>query len=334
MRLGVDAWNLAADHRGMGRVVRSTLARLQKSGITPELIVREEGDEPALQDEFSSLPVLTSAAVREAKFDAVWYPWNAMRFKPHAFSIVSIHDPFAFTFAHPNVVARFREQAPVRRALRKADRIFAVSHWTASELQRLFGLGPPRVQVVLNEVDPFWRPAGTAQTKPYFFFLGGTDERKNASMLFSAYDAAFGGGGPELVVGGSLNEADEQAFDEMRAPRRRVKPNDEELRALYSGALAVLVPSLAEGFGLPAVEAMACGAPVIASTGGALPETCADAALLVNPVDEQAWADELRRIADDPELRAQLQTRGFKRAAEAGENDFVQALVAALAERR
>jgi glycosyltransferase involved in cell wall biosynthesis len=304
LRIGVDAFNLAADRRGMGRLVRGTLAQLESSAdLDVALILREP-----------HTGSVTPRDLKRLQLDAVWYPWNGMRFAPHAPSIVTINDPFAFTYPHRNIVARWREQAPIRRAVREADCIFTISHWAARELQRLFGIPSTRIRAVLPAVDPFWQPNAPADTQPYVVFVAGPDARKNAALLFSAYDAAFAQGGPALVVAGALSPADESRFAEMRAPRRRVWPSDEELRALYSGALAVAVPSLAEGFGLPVVEAMACGAPVLASDASALPEA-ADGAALLLPNDAVAWRDALVQIATDADVRADYRARGFARVA-------------------
>jgi glycosyltransferase involved in cell wall biosynthesis len=235
-----------------------------------------------------------------------------MRFHPHAYSVVTIHDPFAFLYPHPNPVARWREQSPIRRALKKADIIFAVSKWTAGELFRLFELDNSRVRVVPNAVDAFWHPVSVPPQDRYMLVLAGPEQRKNTAMLLRAYDATFQDAGPHLVVAGVLSDADDRLFDSLRTPRRRVHPDDDELRELYSGAMAVLVPSSAEGYGLPAVEAMACGAPVIASNAAALPETCDGAAFLVRP-DENAWRSALRVVSLDEQLRQQLREKGFAR---------------------
>ncbi|HET9095366.1 MAG TPA: glycosyltransferase family 1 protein [Candidatus Baltobacteraceae bacterium] len=302
VRLGVDAFNLEADRRGMGRLVRQTLEDLQRLQTQVLLIKRAPAQDAIMPRDLPRLHL-----------DAVWYPWNAMRFAPHAPSIVTINDPFAFTYPHRSAVARWREQAPIRRAIRRADCIFTISNWGAGELRRLFHVRPERLRVVHPAVDAFWHPVAGVERAPYVLFVGGPDARKNAGLLFEAYDAAFGDGGPRLVVAGTLNAADERRLTAMRAPRERVTPNDDELRALYSGALAVAVPSLAEGFGLPVVEAMACGAPVLASDASALPEAAGGAALLLPPQDVNAWSEALRRIAGDAQLRTQLRERGFER---------------------
>jgi glycosyltransferase involved in cell wall biosynthesis len=303
MKIGVDAFNLEADHRGMGRVVRQTLDALQNTPETDVLLIRRAPEAGAA----------TPRDLRRLRLDAVWYPWNSIRFTPHAPAIVTVHDPFAFTYPHRNLVARWREQAPIRRALRTADMIFTVSRWSARELHRLFAIPSERFRVVSPGVDSFWMPVTDAYRGSYVLFIGGPDARKNAAMLFEAYDAAFRDGGPELVAAGTLSEADEARFAALAAPHRRVTPSDSELRKLYGGALAVAVPSLAEGFGLPVVEAMACGAPVLASDAAALPETAAGAALLLPPSDVRAWTDALRRIASDDALRESLRQRGFTR---------------------
>ncbi|HET7814442.1 MAG TPA: glycosyltransferase family 1 protein [Candidatus Baltobacteraceae bacterium] len=328
MKLGVDAINLAADRRGMGRVVRKTLEDLQRLGVTPTLIVRNARDAEALETiETTQLPVVTAGSLWRRRLDRVWYPWNGMRFSPHAYSIATVHDPFAFTYPHHEFVARWREQAPIKRAIARADRLTAVSAWTANEIVRLFPRAADRIEVVPNAVGEFWKPVERREQEPYFFFLAGRESRKNTAMLFHAYEAAFAGGGPRLFVTGSLWEGDEAILNAMKAPHARIDADDAQLRRLYGGALAVLVPSLAEGFGLPALEAMACGAPVVAANTTALPETCGGAALLADPGDVDAWTKALQRLAADRPLREDLRARGLLRAADARHDRLAQALL-------
>lgn len=319
MRLAVDAFNLAADRRGMGRIVRQVLESLRRLGVTAELVYKtpHEGG-------------LTPRDLKRERFDAVWYPWNGMRFAPHTYAIVTINDPFAFTYAHRNLIARAREQAPIRRAARKADRVLAISQWGAGELERILRIPRKKIAIAAPAIEPFWHPVELPSQSPYVLFVAGPDERKNAPLLFSAYDAAFAQGGPELLVAGNLSERDERAFEAMRAPRRRVRPSDEQLRGLYSGALAVTVPSLAEGFGLPVLEAMACGAPVLAANATALPEAAGGAALLLAPDDRLAWRDALARIASDAAFRADLRERGFARVRAIDPDGYAKTLLASV----
>ncbi len=315
MTLVIDAFNLAADRRGMGRYVRRVLYGLPALGEDDvRLIVRDRRKAQALEGEFGCR-LIEPRDLRRVRPSAVWYPWNSIRFAPHAPSIVTIYDPFAFTFAHRNFIARLREQAPIRRALRDADLIVTISDWSARELRSRFDIAAERIAVVPPVVEPFWHPVAPSRDSNYVLFVAGPDERKNARLLFDAFEEAFAGDDVELLVAGELNARDARRFARMRATKRRVRPDDAELRSLYSGALAVAVPSLAEGYGLPAIEAMACGAPVIAADAAALPEACADAALLISPDDPIAWRNALRRVRADAQLRTRLREAGLARVA-------------------
>lgn len=328
LRIGVDAFNLAADRRGMGRTVRTMLSGLRESSdAVVYLIARNAASERALRREFD-FETLSAKRLRSTQLDAVWYPWNGMRFDAHAPSVVTVHDLFAFTFPARNFIARRREQFPIRRALERANLLLPVSHWTASELRREFDVPADRIRVLPPSRDPFWHPVASASRGPYVLFVAGPDKRKNAASLFRAYAEAFGRSKePVLVVAGTLSAEDEKELSAQRIAHERVKPGDAELRELYSGALAVVVPSLAEGYGMPVVEAMACGAPVIASDAAALPETCGGAALLVRPSDKTAWSRALRLIASDEKLREELRDRGFTRANAIDPNAPVTALL-------
>src|SRR5579864_683518 len=109
LTLAVDVFNLAADKRGMGRYVRRALYGLQALGEDGvRLVVRDRREAQPLESEFD-YPLIETRNLRESPPDAVWYPWNGIRFAPHAPSIVTIYDAFAFTFPHKNLVARVRE---------------------------------------------------------------------------------------------------------------------------------------------------------------------------------------------------------------------------------
>jgi glycosyltransferase involved in cell wall biosynthesis len=279
-RIAVDAINLATDRRGMGRYVRDVLAHWERD---PDL-------EVTLLDRSTM-----KAAVREG-FDAVWYPWNGIRFSAHARKVVTVHDAFAFTQAHGNVVARWREQSPIRRAAREGDAFATVSNWSADELSRELGIERARFTIVSGVPDAFWQPVPPDGRDPFVLFVGGPEERKNGRMLREAFALAFPRGEAALI------------------DTAEVKPSDAELRALYANALAIAVPSYAEGYGLPAVEAMACGAPVLAADAAGLPEACDGAAMLLPPADVDAWANALREMRDDPASRGRLRAKSLVRA--------------------
>ncbi len=313
MRVVVDAWNLVDDRRGMGRYVRRVLDDWRdRPGLDVTLAVRTRAQAAVLESEYA-YAVQTGT---RGRYDGVWYPWNAMRFEvPGARSVVLFHDAFAFTYPHKEWIARRREQLPIRRAIAKADRRMANSHWSARELARIFHIDAATFTVVHPVPNPWWKPVDPPARGPYMVVVAGPEERKNLSTLVYAFERAFPQRECELVVVGSLAERDARVLARGTIAYARLQPDDTELRALYSGALAVAVPSSAEGYGLMSLEAMSCGAPVVASDASALPEACEGAATLVPPFDIEGWAHALRDIADDDALRTSMRERSLARAA-------------------
>lgn len=296
----------------MGRYVRRILTDWREADLDLTLIVRDPEHEAILAQEF---PYRVERGVSRS-YDAIWYPWNALRFDAgEARKVVTIYDTFAFTYPHRDFVARWREQAPIKRAVRHADALITISHWSAREIGRVFHFDPALLYVVAPVPDAFWRPVATDPTQRYVLVVAGPDERKNIRTLIDACARVCAPSACELVVAGSLSERDDRALITSGLPHRRVRPDDAQLRALYSGAAAVAVPSSAEGYGLMCVEAMACGAPVVAADASALPEACDGAALMVPPFDVGAWADALGRLINEPALREKLRERGYERVA-------------------
>jgi glycosyltransferase involved in cell wall biosynthesis len=299
MRVAVDAWNLADDRRGMGRYIRH-IRKDWESVPDLDVTLLVKNDERKWQN-----------------FDAVWYPWNSMRFEiPRHRSVVTMHDAFAFTHPARDFVARWREQAPIRKAAKLGTAFVTVSKWSAGELARVFDRTPSDFTIASGVPDPIWRPiTRSLSMDPYILVVAGPEERKNIPSLIRAFARAFPNGDCTLQIAGTLSAKDIWMLERSNIRYERSKPADEELRELYCGALAVAVPSSAEGYGLMAVEAMACGAPVIASNAAGLPEACDGAAMLVPPFDVEAWAFTLERAASDAGLRASLSEQSLARAA-------------------
>jgi glycosyltransferase involved in cell wall biosynthesis len=159
--------------------------------------------------------------------------------------------------------------------------------------------------------------------QPYFLYVGGLSPHKNLLRLIDAF-AMLSERNAQLVLVGDLGDVFRTHVPELRA---RVKDRrldgkvvftgyvpDEDLVWLYNGALALVQPSLIEGFGLPPVEAMACGTPVIASTAGSLPEVVGDAGIAFEPTDVDALAEAMQRLIADYALRAEFACRATERA--------------------
>ena len=277
-------------------------------------------DVRALRDEFAAFEVRSRASARRpGTYDVAYFPFNGMRFSVAAPALVAIADAFAFTEPHRETIARFREQAPVRRAARAAARVVTISHWSRLEIARELAVPLERIDVVAPAPDPFWFPASDdvlpvalAGTR-FALVVGAREARKNVRLAIEAAARALHGEREWLVVVGTLGDAD-RAFARSRGVRAgEIVASDALLRGLYRQAAVVLVPSLAEGFGLVAVEAIACGAPVLAANAAALPEATGGAARLLDPHDADAWAAAIRELFDDAACATALRTRAAAR---------------------
>ncbi len=221
-------------------------------------------------------------------------------------------------------------RAGIGRTLERASRVITVSGFSRQRLMARTGISGERVDVVYNGVSRHFAPvprerrrevlAGWGLDAPYLLYVGKLDPLKNLGRLLAAYARAFPATGPELVLVGPRNwyyaELQRQARALDVTGRVRFLPfvDDARLPALYSGALALALPSLYEGFGLPALEAMACGTPAIVSDRGALPEVVGDAGLKVDALSVQAIAGALAEMVEAPALRRRLATAGRERA--------------------
>jgi glycosyltransferase involved in cell wall biosynthesis len=297
----------------MGRLVRGILRGLA-AHVELTLLISRARDEPTLAPALP--PSIAFAPLRAARargrFDAIWYPWNAMRFRAACPSLLSIHDDFAFRFPARGFIARRREQGPIRRAIREATRLLTISPWSRDAIMERFGIAADRIAILPLAPDPLFEPAlEPAPDRPFVLVVGGSDPRKNLHRFALTFSEAFPERDVELVVAGDPDRRDRRLLARIGASVRTV--DDLALRSLYRTARAVAVPSLAEGYGLVVAEAQACGTAVIASDASALPEAAGGAAALAGPDDRAGWVAALRSVVRDDGRNARLRAAGAAR---------------------
>jgi glycosyltransferase involved in cell wall biosynthesis len=282
------------------------------------------------------LPALALAQ----SFDVVHSPaFISPLFRGRQKHLLSIHD--MTSFSHPDCHIALRRSRAYRSmvlaSIRRADRVTVPSDYVAEDVRRwIGGLPDDRVQVDRPGVDARFWPLPEKEIdpvlarleieRPYFLFVGTLQPRKNLLALMAAYSRLVKRrpDAPRLVLAGRSGWEAEPIFRAAAEPVLAgrvlfpgyVAPAD--LPALYAGAYAFVFPSLAEGFGFPPLEAMACGTPVIASDTSALRENLAGAAELVPPAETGALLDALERVVADGSLRRSLVARGRERAARFG----------------
>ena len=257
-------------------------------------------------------------------------------------TVITVHDLIAQRlekmYRGRRSSAHFRlERWLETRSLFVAARLIAVSQQTKNDLIELYGLDPNRITVIPEAADPGLAPVDDpAQTAaiaakygldpdgPFFLYLGGIDQRKGLAELLEALAGLRGQDLPHtLAIAGGI-ENDKQ-FPLLLAKIKDMGLDDSvkllgyvpdgDLPGLFAACAAFVFPSHYEGFGLPPLEAMACGAPVIAAKASAVPEVVGEAGLLIPPGDAGALTQALAGLLTNPELAQDLRQRGFARAA-------------------
>jgi len=215
---------------------------------------------------------------------------------------------------------------------RRADHIITVSEHSKRDLVRCYGIGEEKITVTHEGAGPAFHPMDRGKAKKrlaqkyrltsdFILYVGRLQARKNLQRLVSAYAAIRSAGFPhKLVLVGkadSLFEPVLARIQELELERDVLRPgyvSDEDLPHFYRAADVFIYPSFYEGFGLPIIEAMACGTPVITSRGSSLEEVAGDAALLIDPLSEQSIAEALKQVLGDPQLAQRLGQSGLRRS--------------------
>lgn len=274
---------------------------------------------------------------REHKLDLLHVPsYRRLLWRAPCARVATIHDlaPFHVKGKY-DPLRMFYGRVVVKQLARRQDEIIAISRNTARDIQRFFGIPEREVNIIHNGIDHerFFPGDQTAARelvrerfkleRPYFLYVSRLEHpAKNHVRLIEAFEVFKRRSGADwlLAFGGSDWHGAEVIHERIRSSangwdiRCLGFIKNEELADLYRAAGAFVYPSLFEGFGLPPIEAMACGTPVITSARGALEEVVGDAGMMVDPESEESIGEALMRIVGSPEIRSRLHQKGLARA--------------------
>ncbi len=324
MRLGVDAWNLPGDRRGIGRYLRRLLNvwwererdRVEVALIVPEWHVWTVARRYRRELEGRPYRIVSRAAHARARLDALWFPFNGCSWTNFSLpATATLHD--ASNFVVPGYAPA--TQAIFRAAADRCRALVTDSHFQQRELARELRIAPERLVPIELGADPPRPPRpvalDVAALSPFVLYVGAAERRKGFDTLLDAM-ARVAITRPDL----SLVVTTRIAGEHHVPPNVRLVElgyvDDDTLAALYRGCAMLAFPSRYEGFGLPVVEAMSYGAPVVASSAPAVAEAGGDAACYVPPGDAAALAGAIARVAGDAAYAAELRRRGPLRAAQ------------------
>lgn len=348
LRIGIDGRAFTSPAAGIRRYVAGLTRALLSLGEPLELVALGGRDSSAIPSGVGHVAepphpptnlgwtlVGLPRAARRAGVDIIHAPAYTAPWWSHAPVVVTVHD--VSYELHPEWYPYRRDwlrRAFYRRSAQGASHILTVSRFSAGEISAAYGIAPERITVTPLGVDEAFAPSDSeavielpaSVTPPYLLHVGDLHERRNLAMLVEALLGARRHFGALPALSLVLAGTDLGAGEELRLLARRSgladavvqlgSVEEQQLRALYRGTIAFVYPSLYEGFGLPLLEAMRSGAPVIASTAGSIPEVVGDAGLLLDPMDHHSWTTAIVAVVNDEHTRARMRATGLRRAAE------------------
>lgn len=323
IRLGVDAWNLPGDRRGIGRYLREILRvwwererdRVEITLIVPEWHSWTVRRRYLREVEQRPYRIVSRRRHGRARLDALWFPFNGCSWTSFSLpATATLHDASNF------VVSEYAPQTQriFRAAAQRCRALITDSRFAQGELARELGIARERIVPIPLGVAPPRPPVpvalDVAALQPYVLYVGTAERRKGFDTLLAAMERVARAL-PELSLVVTTRLEGWPTPDGVRVVELGYV-DDDTLAALYRGCMLLAFPSRYEGFGLPVLEAMSYGAPVVASNASAVPEAGGNAACYVAPDDDEALATAILRVAGDAGYADELRRRGPLQAAE------------------
>ncbi len=351
MRIGVNVHLLSTTHTGIQHYIRALVPELVAQATSHEIVLYGEPSQlpvsagegvrwvsasrplrSGVQRVFWEQTVLPRLLWRD-RVDVFFSPAFILPMRWDGAGVVTVHDlNFEVSPETIHPIRRAYLRRITRRSVHRARKVIAISQSTASDIVRLYGVPDEKIAVIPYGLDAIFTPENARALEPmvrqryplserFLLFVGTLEPRKNLPRLLEAYALARQRADlPPMVLAGAPGWQHERILAQARElgveshivfagyiPR-------EHLPGVYAAASALLYPSLYEGFGLPPLEAMGCGTPVLASNTSAMPEVVGDGGVLVDPRDVQQIANGILRITQDEMLRQQIAERGLERA--------------------
>jgi glycosyltransferase involved in cell wall biosynthesis len=301
----------------------------------PSFAARNENIEKVIWEQLTA-----PNAARNAGVDLYHVPYFAPPLFPHTPTIATIHDVIPMRLPAYQLGGKVKAYMKlVSYAAHRATMVITVSQHAKQDMIDALKIPPERIRVIYeaagDEYHPITDPEILAEARArygiserYIFYLGGLDQRKNVPQLIHAFAhlyAQIGDSHLQLVISGNPDKQRGPLFPDPRPIAADLGMSeqiifrfieDEDKPAIYSGASLFVFPSLYEGFGLPPLEAMGCGAPVVCSNRTSLPEVVGDAAISIDPEDTQALTEAMHQILTNSTLQADLRARSLRQAAQ------------------
>jgi glycosyltransferase involved in cell wall biosynthesis len=348
MRVAIDARKL--HDFGIGTYIRNLLRQLARIDRETDYVLLTPPTDLDVGTQLGpNFRTVLEPSPNYSLREQIHVPWVLRRERPHVFhaphyvlppavpcrSVVTIHDCIHLMFPQylPNKAAYAYARASMWAAVKRSDCILTVSEASKRDILHFFNVAPEKIVVVYNAIDEhFWLTPPDEEVArvreryqldyQFVLYVGNIKPHKNLVRLIEAFDELRHTGHEELkllIIGDEISK-----LPSLRRAVHRHKlhkhvrflgfVSDGTLRILYRLASLFVFPSLYEGFGLPPLEAMASGTPVVTSNQSSMPEVTGDAAVLVDPYDVSSLVDGMRRVLTDPALAALLRRRGPERA--------------------